>query len=487
MLDADFVKEYLDTHLEQRQVNKIQHGFPSPRYWGDVDIPVDEIAEDRARFAAAGGQAGVYLYLGVPYCIKTDPGKCGYCLFPVEDFTGNDALEEYYGYLEREAEMYREAVRDTVLTGLYLGGGTSNLYRAQMYPKIMDLVRGLFPRIAPDADLTLEGIPQLFSREKMRAIRDSGMNRISMGVQQINERLNKLSGRKQTTKHVVQSLEWARELGLAANVDLIFGWPQQTVETMLEDLETLVSWDVHDITHYELNVGGPTDFALNRFHELPSTLSNLEMYRVGRDFLLGHGYEQHGAYSFRKQPPQPVPDFREGYRAATADSVDVLGLGYAAISFVGAAAFGPGRSWSFINHRNLANYKADIDKGRFPIERGFRHDPEDWVMATMFRSLLSMRIERATYRVALGVDVYAEFATVWDGLASRGLVEVTDEHITLVGDGPFYTPLISTLLAEERYRALRERELQRKGAGLVPGVGPGTVLPLVGEGSAVHG
>ncbi len=106
------------------------------------------------------------------------------------------------------------------------------------------------------------------------------MNRISVGVQQINERLNSLSGRKQTTKHVTQTLEWAREFGLACNIDLIFGWPQQTISTMVQDLETVISWGVHDITHYELNVGGPTDFALNRFHELPSTLANLEMYRV---------------------------------------------------------------------------------------------------------------------------------------------------------------------------------------------------------------
>src|SRR5262249_9935138 len=192
------------------------------------------------------------------------------------------------------------------------------------------------PSISPQADITLEGIPQLFSREKLTAIRDCGMNRISMGVQQINERLNQLSGRKQTTKHVIQSLEWARELGLAANVDLIFGWPQQTVGTMLEDLETVVSWGVYDITHYELNVGGPTDFALNRYHELPSPLSNLEMYRASRDFLIDHGYEQVTAYNFRK-PGDPVGrDYEEGVTRRF-DNMDTVGLGYAAITFFGDA------------------------------------------------------------------------------------------------------------------------------------------------------
>ncbi|MEV4502142.1 coproporphyrinogen-III oxidase family protein [Streptomyces klenkii] len=478
MLDSAFVKEYLDTHLEERQVNKVQHGFPSPRYWNELTVPMDEITEDRRRLQKDGRQAGVYLYIGVPYCIKTTPGKCGYCLFPVEEFRGNDALEDYYGYVEREAELYRERWEGSVLTTAYFGGGTSNLYRPHMYHKIMDLVRSFFPDISPAADVTLEGIPQLFTRDKMQAIRDSGMNRISMGVQQVNERLNSLSGRKQTTRHVVQSLEWARECGLAANVDVIFGWPRQTVETMLEDLETLVSWEVHDITHYELNVGGPTDFALNRFHELPSTLSNLEMYREARDFLLDQGYEQHGAYSFRKPGDPTTRLFREGYRPETTrDTSDAVGLGYAAVSFFGDASLGDGRSWSFINQRNLALYKKAIDEGRFPIERGFRHQPEDWLLATLFRKLLSMEIDRAGIRRAMAVDVYEEFATIWDALAERGLAEIEPDRIRLVGDGPFYTPLVSALLAEERYRSLREREVHAKKAGLV----------LVDDEGAEHG
>ncbi|UGQ12165.1 radical SAM protein [Yinghuangia sp. ASG 101] len=476
MLDSAFVKEYLDTHLEQRQVNKVQHGFPSPRYWNEPSVPMDELTEDRRRLQKDGRQAGVYLYVGVPYCIKTTPGKCGYCLFPVEEFQGNDALEDYYGYVEREAELYRDLLEGSVLTTAYFGGGTSNLYRPHMYHKIMDLVRGLVPEIAPTADVTLEGIPQLFTRDKMRAIRDSGMNRISMGVQQVNERLNSLSGRRQTTRHVVQSLEWAREFGLAANVDVIFGWPQQTVQTMLEDLETLVSWGVHDITHYELNVGGPTDFALNRFHELPSTLSNLEMYREGRDLLLDRGYEQHGAYSFRKPGDPTTRLFREGYRPETSrDTSDAVGLGYAAVSFFGDASLGDGRSWSFINQRNLTRYKQAVDDGRFPVERAFRHQPEDWLLATLFRKLLGMEIDRTGIRRAMAVDVYEEFATIWDALAERGLVEIEPDRITLVGDGPFYTPLISTLLAEERYHALRDHEARTPKTGPVPagGTGPG--------------
>ena len=469
MLDKDFVNSYIDKHIDKRQVNKIQHGFPSPRYWTEQAIPVDELADDRRRILEAEKASYVNLYVGVPYCIKTSPGKCGYCLFPVEEFQGNAALENYLTYVEREASRYREKFSGAQLGSVYFGGGTSNLYKAPQYYKLMGIVRDLFPEISPHVDMTLEGIPQLFSREKLEAIHGAGMNRISMGVQQVNERLNRLSGRQQTTQHVIQALEWARELGLSANVDIIFGWPQQTVATMLEDLQTLVSWDVYDITHYELNVAGPTDFSLNRYHELPSVLSNREMYRASRDFLLDHGYEQVTAYNFRR-PGDPTLQYRPYMEGAhhRFDNMDSVGLGYAAITIFGDSTLEPGRSWSFINSQNLRQYKEAVDQGRPPAERGFRHSAADWRLNMLFRNILSLQVDRLAYREAFALDPYDEFATIWDALGERGFLEITPEKIRLTGDGPFYTPMIQALLAEERYRELREREAQGKGLDVVP-------------------
>jgi oxygen-independent coproporphyrinogen-3 oxidase len=455
-VDTDFARSYIASHLDKRQVNKIQHAFPSPRYWVEADVPIQDTLKDRRELHARGINRPVNLYVGVPYCIQTDPGKCGYCLFPVEVFTGNIDLEIYFGYLKREVAMYKEALQGIPLDGVFFGGGTSNLYKEPKYFELMGLVRELFPEIGQNVDITLEGIPQLFTRDKVKAIKEAGMNRISMGVQQVNERLNSLSGRKQKTQHVIQTLEWAREFGLPANIDLIFGWPQQTVKTMIDDLETAVSWGVYDITHYELNVGGPTDFALNRYHELPSTLSNLEMYRASRDLLLSHGFKQVTAYNWRKPGDPNSRPYEEGV-SHRFDSMDTLGLGYAALTFFSDVRLDDGRSWSFINWRNLNEYKARVDEGHFPVERGFRHAREDIMISTVWRNLFGLELDRTGFREAFDTDVYDEFEGVWKALEEFGFVEITPEKIKLVGDGPFYTPLIQTLLAEGRYSALRER------------------------------
>jgi oxygen-independent coproporphyrinogen-3 oxidase len=453
---VDDALAFIEDHLDKRQVNKIQHAFPSPRFWSETEVPFEEVFADRRALHAQGRGMPINLYVGVPYCIQTDPGKCGYCLFPVEVFSGNIDLEVYFSYLKREVARYKDALNGLPLGAVYFGGGTSNLYKEPKYHELMDLVRDLFPEIPAYVDITLEGIPQLFTRDKLKAIKESGMNRISMGVQQINERLNSFSGRKQTTRHVIQTLEWAREFGMPANVDLIFGWPQQTVQTMTEDLEKVISWGVHDITHYELNVGGPTDFALNRYHELPSTLSNLEMYRASRDLLVSHGFEQITAYNFRKPGDPNGRQYEEGVTRRF-DNMDTVGLGYAAITFFGDVALQPGHSWSFINQRNLVEYKRAVDAGRFPVERGFRHEREDFMLSMTWRNLFGLTIDREDFQGAFDVDAYEHFEGVWKALQEYEFVEVTPHSIRLVGDGPFYTPLIQTLLAEARYRELREK------------------------------
>ncbi len=454
--DLDYARDYIERNLDRRQVNKIQHAFPSPRYWNETEIPVKQMLEDRQKLHARGLGAPINLYMGVPYCIQTEPGKCGYCLFPVQAFTGNRDLEIYFDYLKREVDMYRDGLRGLPLGAVFFGGGTSNLYRPEKYHELMEQVRSLFPVIPEYVDITLEGIPQLFSREKVQAIKEAGMNRISMGVQQVNERLNSFSGRKQKTQHVIQTIEWANEFGLAANVDLIFGWPQQTVKTMLEDLETVIGWGVYDITHYELNVGGPTDFALNRYHELPSTLSNLEMYKEARDLLTSHGYEQVTAYNWRK-PGNPYERKYEEGVTHRFDNMDTLGIGYAALTFFSDIALEPGHSWSFINERDLDKYKAKIDAGQFPTEVGFKHERKDFMISLIWRNLFGMELDRESFNGSFDTDIYQEFEGVWRALEEYNFVEITPHKIRLTGDGPFYTPLIQTLLAEKRYQQLREK------------------------------
>jgi oxygen-independent coproporphyrinogen-3 oxidase len=158
-------REYIEHNRARRQSNKVLHGFPSPMFWLDRDVKVADVMRHRQRTNPVIPKT-VNIYVATPYCLPTEPERCGFCLFPSEVYQGRDQLDRYLGYLEREGMMYRELLGDFTVGNVYFGGGTSNLYKADQYPRLIEIVERVVGTIPSTAEVTLEGIPQLFTRER---------------------------------------------------------------------------------------------------------------------------------------------------------------------------------------------------------------------------------------------------------------------------------------------------------------------------------
>ncbi|MCB1032728.1 MAG: radical SAM protein, partial [Acidobacteria bacterium] len=235
---------YLDEHQRRRQGNKVLHGYPPPLLWREREVPMEEVLELRRRTAREVPK-GLLVYVASPYCLPTEPERCGFCLFPSEVYRNRAQLDEYLGYLELEGEMYGEHLAQSPVESIYFGGGTANLYLPDQYRRLLGIVRSVLSPSSPTGSLapevTLEGVPQLFTREKLAAMKEAGVTRISCGAQQLSEEMIRASGRRQTAEQVFRTIEWCEELGLPCSIDLIFGWPRQTVGRMLADLEAVVA------------------------------------------------------------------------------------------------------------------------------------------------------------------------------------------------------------------------------------------------------
>jgi len=461
MRDVQAVHTFVDKHRRRRQSNKVLHGHPSPVHWLESAVPMEKVLGERTQ-ANRTLRKQINLYVGTPYCLPTDPDRCGFCLFPSEIYTSRHQLDEYLGYLVREGDLFRDHFAGTELASIYFGGGTSNLYKPDQYPRLMEIVRGVF-EIPPHIEVTLEGIPQTFSHDKLLAMKQSGMTRISMGVQQLDDELIKASGRKQRAEQVFRTLESCASLELPASVDLIFGWPNQTLEGMVRDLEAIAATGVSHITHYELNVAGRTDFARHRRAELPSTEENLEMYRVGKAVLESHGYTQVTPYDFERQASS-IPSsylYEELFRRpfSTDDSgpigFDAWGWGYAGISFLFGTPQSPG--WAFMNHVRIDDYFRCIDNAQFPVMRGFRYTDVDLRLHLLFQELQGLSVDRMAYQHLLGADVVEEHRIEWQALEELGWVSISDARVTVHGDGVFYLPLIQNALAHDRLEEMRKK------------------------------
>ncbi len=474
MMTVDEVLAHIGRQRGRRQSNKVLHGHPSPLLW-EEDALSDVLAE-RRQVAAHSGRKRVSLYVATPYCLPTDPDRCGFCLFPSEVFLGQAQLEKYLRYLALEGELYKPWFQRAGVGSIYFGGGTANLYRAEVYPQLLEIVRGVFGELPSGIEVTLEGIPQLFSRPKLEAMKAAGFNRISIGVQQLQNHLIKLSGRKQSARQVFQTLEWCEALGLVSSVDLIFGWPQQTASQMLSDLHAVVATGVRHITHYELNVAGRSDFASNHRDTLPTLQQNLEMYHLGREYLLSQGFRQATAYDWEKpeDTAQPIgagryvfeEQLREVVSTDSEKGYEMWGWGFAGCSWFTAGPANPG--WSYMNSTRVEDYFAHLDAGRFPVERAFRHDVADIKLNWLFQRMQSMFLPAHEYESIFGRPLLQELAPFWEAFAQQGWVSRDAEGVRLVGDGPFFTPLMQALLAQGRVDELRRRQGGRPVLAPVP-------------------
>ncbi len=173
MLDVTAVRAYIDKRRGRRQSNKVLHGHPSPVFWLERDVSIPDVMTQRE--SAAAVRKRINLYVGTPYCLPTEPDRCGFCLFPSEVYRDRRQLDRYLDYLRREGDLFRPYLGGSELASIYFGGGTSNLYRADQYAVLMDVVRGVFD-VPAGIEVTLEGIPQTFSHEKLAAMKACGIN-----------------------------------------------------------------------------------------------------------------------------------------------------------------------------------------------------------------------------------------------------------------------------------------------------------------------
>jgi oxygen-independent coproporphyrinogen III oxidase len=296
-------------------------------------------------------------------------------------------------------------------------------------------VRRVLPRAAPGLEVTIEGVAHLFTQPKLEAMREAGVTRASLGVQQLDPRLLEASGRKQDAAHVLRMIESCHALGLGTNVDLIFGWPGQSIDAMQRDLETLVRHRVAHITHYELNLAGRTDFARRRAG-LPSVQENLDMYRAAKQFLQTAGYRQVTPYDWeridagergtnRYETLGRTSFKRDGDGGIT--GYDGFGWGFAGISPWFGSPAEPG--WIYVNERRVDDYYRALDAGRFPVERGYRYTREDIRMFTLFQMLQGFSVDRVLYRDLFGLDPVDEHPAIWPALRPSPSARSTSSRV----------------------------------------------------------
>ncbi|MHB8084241.1 MAG: radical SAM family heme chaperone HemW [Dehalococcoidia bacterium] len=303
------------------------------------------------------------LYIHIPFCVS----KCRYCDF--YSLAGKEELiDRYLSAVVRETEKYEGMPFKT----LYIGGGTPSLLGPRRLARLMDGLHSHL-KINKLVEATIEANPESTDEDFLKAARNTGFNRISIGVQSLNDNELRKAGRVHSSVHALKAIDLAFRCGINnISADIIIGLPGQTSETLDSTLRTLVGTGLTHVSAYCLSIEKGTAFAACPPDDLPDDDVQARMYESVSRILKGYGFIHYEISNFALRGEECLHNLNY-WRGG-----EYVGLGPSAASHVN------GRRW-----KNSSNMTAYINN---PATSGFDEDIVDIETKIAEEAMLRLRL-----------------------------------------------------------------------------------------------
>ena len=378
------------------------------------------------------------LYVHIPFCASI----CYYCACNKVVTRDRAKADLYLDYLKREITMQAALFAGMHrVDQLHLGGGTPTYLSDEQMADLMAHLRRHF-QFAPDdaGEYAIEIDPRTVTVERIASLRRQGFNRLSLGVQDYDERVQRAVNRIQPEVQTQAIIDAARANGYrSVNIDLIYGLPLQTMATMAQTLERVIAASPDRIALYHY-AHMPHLFKAQRMlkdADMPGPDTKLAMLGLAIERLHAAGYVYIGMDHFAKPDDDLAVAQRHGrlhrnfQGYSTHADADIVGFGVSAIGAVGG-------TYSQ-NARHLATYYAGISLNQLPIERGVALSMDDALRRSLIgRLLCHFELSVAAFEQAFPItfaDYFADELATLDDLAADGLVTVTPGWITVTPKG----------------------------------------------------
>ncbi len=405
---------------------------------GFVSAPRPSRGDPAQGECVPGRPFGIYVHF--PFCSV----HCPYCDFAV-DARAAIPHDAYARAVQAELAARRAWFRPAAaregegmgpLVSLYFGGGTPGLWRADALGDVIDAVRTVFDVGAwQGQEITVEANPGEVTREHFEALRRRGVNRVSVGVQSLDDDLLSRIGRNHDAASVAPAFKALRQAGIERlSADLMYGLPGQSLQSWQRSVEAVCDLRPDHISAYALTVERGTKFgALERSGRLqrPDDDAVAAMFEWGRDALRGAGYEQYEVSSYALAGRRAV------HNALYWSGGAYLGVGASAASFRPLA---DGGGWRFTNPRSTDTYLRAVQAGDgnpapAQVERRSVADLENEALWLGLRTVEG--IDRQAHSLRFGRDplAVAERAIAAARCSAAGWLAVTEAAVRLTREG----------------------------------------------------
>jgi oxygen-independent coproporphyrinogen-3 oxidase len=410
--------------------------YPTVPYWDEDGFSVADWKETLQKsFLQSNTAEGISLYIHLPFC----ESLCTFCGCNKRITKRHDVEHPYIEAVLKEWQLYCELFpKKPIIREIHLGGGTPTFFSPENLER---LINGLFENATehPDHEFSFEGHPNNTTRTHLQKLYDLGFRRVSFGVQDYSETVQKAIHRIQSFHNVAKVTFWAREIGYTSvGHDLIFGLPFQTVEDVIDTIDKTNSLQPDRLAFYSyahvpwIKGNGQRGF---KDEDLPKDEEKRQLYELGKKRLSENGYHEIGMDHFALETDSLYHSFNErklhrNFMGYTSSKTQVMvGLGVSSIS----------DSWySFAqNVKTLEEYYACLAENELPVFRGHLLTDEDLIIR---KHILNIMCQLHTSWHEYGF-YFSEINQVLERLHEMeedGLVIITNHSLTVTEKGKPY-------------------------------------------------
>lgn len=384
-------------------------------------------------------ESGVSLYVHIPFCDTL----CYFCGCTTFITRNRGQLVEYAQALHREIAMLSPYIHPSRrVDQMHWGGGTPTYFTPSQIVELGTTIRNSF-MLADDMEFSVEIDPRDLSYEHLRALRNIGCNRISLGVQDFDPAVQHAVNRNQSEFVTKQAIDWARSLGFASiNLDLIYGLPRQTASSFMRTLDRVISISPERIAIYNFAFVPWMKKHQRLIHveDLPSADEKLDILLSSMERLSDEGYVHIGMDHFAKpddelavaQQNRSLQRNFQGY--STRGGVDLYGIGLSSIGHVGTV-FAQ-------NVKTLDEYYAALAKPSFATRAGYRMTADDRIREhVIMRLMCDMVLDKRAVGAKFNIDFDNYFESSigqLKPLIGDGLLTDERERITVTETGRLF-------------------------------------------------
>ncbi|MBP9900089.1 MAG: coproporphyrinogen III oxidase family protein [Verrucomicrobia bacterium] len=402
--------------------------YPPFAFWKPEFVGQFEAALDRPRLTLDSQRSTIFgQYVHIPFCRK----RCHFCYFKV--YTDKDS-SEVRGYLDAllsELNVYarKPAIRGRKPRFVYFGGGTPSYLSPDQLNFLTDGMKRLLSWEEVE-EVTFEAEPGTLTDHKLKAIRDLGVTRLSLGIEHFDDHILEINGRAHRSKEIARAYAFAREIGFPQiNIDLIAGMVEETEDKWRETVAKAVALRPDSVTIYQMEVPFNTGIyqQMKAGGKLVAPVADWETKRAWVNYAYGEfekiGYTVTSGTTVVRDPAQ----VKFIYRAGLFSGADILSIGVASFGHLGGV--------HYQNHHEFQPYVDAVNNGKLPVYRALTPSAEERYIREFMLGLKLGSVSADHYTKKFGVDPRVQFAAPLATLSAWGFLTNGGDRIGVTREG----------------------------------------------------